>query len=795
MSHPWCCNVTRPRSGNDDGAVLGRSLIGSCFSSKRMCSSRVVRGDYCTMMRYARDDGRCDFWRFGREGRRGNRLMRKAQGGCRNGYTECIGWQRTSFERRRLGLFSDSVKRDGCTVQSIAQEDGNVQSKNDTNETLKDAEQNSPRSGPPGALPAEVKYPVSLDVLPISSRVTLLRASCSSRLPEIQFSQCTGTTTNCYLIKTLASGDAEVLIDLPSKVYDYDMKLWLEELGALRTLKSIVLTRFNPERLPSFKKLLQSIPSSIQVMATKPALQLLEKMTENDSELMELLKKDNIDLVPITRSTELKLSDRNTTLRFVPIPTPRWPDLAAAYLPEEKLLFSSSFFAAHEAPAAGSISAFDEGGWIAHGEAWKFYFDCMLAPTVKQTATALDRLRINVTEPPKELGIFSEVLQPLSSAVSFLEGLMMGADDGTPEPLIVGTLCPIHGPVVRASLTELLFRYKEWTAEQIKATAARFVAVMYASAYGNTAALAQAISRGVTKAGIGVETLNLEVLSVEEVEAALQNCGGFVLGSPTLGGHMPTQVQTALGAILRSQKAKDLPCGVFGSFGWSGEAVDMMESRLKDGGFRFAFPTIRCKFKPTDAVLQQCEESGTDLAQSIKRAAKRREKTAAENFAASETVSAAAQALGRVVGTLCVVTSRQGDASSAMIASWVSQASFDPPGLTVAVKKDRAVESLLPINAKFVLNVLAEGREKPIMKQLLKPFSPGEDRFAGLDVKGSEKTGGIILPEAASYLECTVVQRLEAGDHWILYARVDDGNVLDDSALSAVHFRKSGLNY
>ena len=66
----------------------------------------------------------------------------------------------------------------------------------------------------------------------------------------------------------------------------------------------------------------------------------------------------------------------------------------------------------------------------------------------------------------------------------------------------------------------------------------------------------------------------------------------------------------------------------------------------------------------------------------------------------------AAQAMGRVVGSLSVVTVRTsaGDgeeepdeevAESAMLASWLSQASFDPPGLTVAVKKDRASESLM----------------------------------------------------------------------------------------------------
>jgi flavodoxin len=234
------------------------------------------------------------------------------------------------------------------------------------------------------------------------------------------------------------------------------------------------------------------------------------------------------------------------------------------------------------------------------------------------------------------------------------------------------------------------------------------VAVLYASAYGNTASLAQAISRGVTKAGVGVETLNLEQCGQEELEAALDRCSGFVLGSPTLGGHMPTQVQTALGTIIQNSNARQVPCSVFGSFGWSGEAVDMMERRLKDAGFRFAFDPVRCKFKPTEQTLHVCEESGLDLAQEIRRAQKRRERVAAAKLSATEMASGKALALGRVVGSLCVLTGRDGDARGAMLASWVSQASFAPPGLTVAVKRDRAMESMLPVGAAFNLNILAE---------------------------------------------------------------------------------------
>ena len=63
------------------------------------------------------------------------------------------------------------------------------------------------------------------------------------------------------------------------------------------------------------------------------------------------------------------------------------------------------------------------------------------------------------------------------------------------------------------------------------------------------------------------------------------------------------------------------------------------------------------------------------------------------------------------------------------------QASFNPPGLTVSVKKDRAVESMLTPGRPFVVNILAQGKDKGVMKELLKPFKPGQDRFQGLETE------------------------------------------------------------
>ena len=275
------------------------------------------------------------------------------------------------------------------------------------------------------------------------------------------------------------------------------------------------------------------------------------------------------------------------------------------------------------------------------------------------------------------------------------------------------------------------------------------------------------------------------------MQAAVEKADGFIIGSPTLGGHAPTQVMTALGIVMASATKLKL-AGVFGSYGWSGEAIDLLESKLKDAGFQFGFDPIRVKFKPTAATLQCCEEAGTDFAQSLKKAKKTRQSR--QKVSLESQVDPTVQAVGRLVGSLCIVTAQQNDVSSAMLADWVAQATFNPPGLTIAVAKDRAIESLLYRGNAFVLNILGEGKHLGLMKHFLKPFSPGEDRFVGVETQPVQN-GCPALKDAVAYLECTVENRMDCGDHWLVYAVVESGTVNDGDTLTAIHHRKSGNRY
>ncbi|MGB3754747.1 MAG: diflavin flavoprotein [Rivularia sp. (in: cyanobacteria)] len=565
--------------------------------------------------------------------------------------------------------------------------------------------------------------PRDVQILPIATDTTIIRSRSWTRLRfEIEYALSKGTTANSYLI----NADKIALIDPPGETFTEKYLDALQQRYDIKTVDYIIIGHVNPNRAATLKALLEIAPQIKFVCSNPGAINLRKALENEDLSIMVMKGEETLDL------------GKGHNLEFIPTPNPRYPDHLCTYDPQTEILYTDKLFGAH---ICGD-QVFDEG-WKIFVEDRRYYYDCLMAPHARQVETALEKI----------------------------------------DDLAVRLYAPNHGPLVREGLIDLTDAYHEWSKQQTKQDTN--VALIYASAYGNTATLAQAIARGITKAGVAVESINCEAVEPEDIKTAVEKASGFVIGSPTLGGHAPTQIQTALGIIL-STAAKSKPAGVFGSFGWSGEAVDILESKLKDAGFRFGFDPIRVKFKPDEKTLQMCEEAGVDFAQALKKAKKVK--------APSQPSTSVEQAVGRIIGSLCVVTAKRGDVSSAMLASWVSQASFNPPGLTIAVAKDRALESLMHSGSGFVLNVLKEGGHLGMMKHFLKPFSPGEDRFAGVETEEAEN-GSPALTDALAYVECSVSSRMECGDHWLVYATVDNGKVMNNEGVTAVHYRKTGTHY
>ncbi|MEQ9553442.1 MAG: diflavin flavoprotein [Coleofasciculus sp. G3-WIS-01] len=569
--------------------------------------------------------------------------------------------------------------------------------------------------------------PRDVQVLPIASDTTVLRSRTWDRLKfEIEYALQRGTTANSYLIQA----DKIALIDPPGESFTEIFLTELQRRIDPKQIDYVILGHVNPNRGVTLKALLKLAPQ-IQFVCSNPGAIALRGIL------------DAPDLkVTVVRGDETLDLGKGHHLQFIPTPNPRWPDALCTYDPHTEVLFTDKLFGAH---LCGD-QVLDEG-WTTISEHRRYYFDCVMAPHARQVEKALDKL---------------EEVQARIYATG-------------------------HGQLVRYSLIPLTQSYRQWCERQ--KTQDITVALLYASAYGNTGTVAQAIARGMTKAGVGVESINCEIADPEEIRTAVEKAEGFVMGSPTLGGHAPTQIQTALGIVL-STATKTKLAGVFGSFGWSGEAIDLIENKFKDAGYQFGFETIRVKFKPTEATLKYAEEAGTDFAQALKKAKKSRK---SRQPVSDAQVARTEQAVGRLIGSLCIITAKQGELTGAMLADWISQATFTPPGLTIAVAKDRAIESLMYQGDQFVVNILEEGKHLGLMKHFLKPFAPGEDRFAGV-ATGTGENGCPILSDALAYVECTVDNRMECGDHWLIYGVVTNGKVLSEG-VTAVHHRKSGTHY
>jgi flavin reductase (DIM6/NTAB) family NADH-FMN oxidoreductase RutF len=304
------------------------------------------------------------------------------------------------------------------------------------------------------------------------------------------------------------------------------------------------------------------------------------------------------------------------------------------------------------------------------------------------------------------------------------------------------------------------------------------------SQYGFCDRLSQAIARGISKTEAQVQLVDLRATDAQELAALIGEAKAVVV--PTWPASPDAELQASIGTLLASLKPKQV-VACYDAFGGNDEPIDTVAQQLRTLGQKEGFSSLRIRQVPDAADYQRCEEAGTDLGQLL---------TQAKTVAAMKSLDGDLdKALGRISGGLYVVTARQGDRSGAMVASWVSQASFDPPGITVAVAKDRAIESLMQVDDRFVLNILREDNHQGLLRHFLKRFPPGADRFAGVATLEGVADGGPVLSDALAYLGCRVVQRMEGPDHWIIYAVVEQGNVADATASTAVHHRKVGNHY
>jgi flavin reductase (DIM6/NTAB) family NADH-FMN oxidoreductase RutF len=157
-----------------------------------------------------------------------------------------------------------------------------------------------------------------------------------------------------------------------------------------------------------------------------------------------------------------------------------------------------------------------------------------------------------------------------------------------------------------------------------------------------------------------------------------------------------------------------------------------------------------------------------------------------------ETKESIGKALGRVASGVYIITLGNEQKRDGMLATWISQAAFEPPMINVVVKKERPILLELPLGARFVVNVLGK-KNMDIFKNFAKPHVDGIDRFAGLNL--SSKDAGPVLTDAIAFMSCTVMQHVDAGDHVVVLSCIDEAGLNNGSDEPMVHLRTNGFQY
>ena len=573
---------------------------------------------------------------------------------------------------------------------------------------------------------------LSLQCEPIAPDSTAIRSLDWERSRfDIEFGLRNGTTYNAFLVR----GERTALIDTShAKFRDTWLPLLKKQIDPM-AIDHLIVSHTEPDHSGLIGDLIDLNPE-IEIVGSKVAIQFLKDQVHRPFKSRAVKSGDELDL---GTSADTGVQHR---FEFLSAPNLHWPDTIFSFDHGSGILYTCDAFGLHYC----SDELFDtDPGAIAPD--FRFYYDCLMGPNARSVLQALKRM------------------------------------DALPD---INTIAVGHGPLLRQHLSHWVNDYREWSSQRSKSDS--YAAVCYLSQYGFSDRLSQAIAHGIGKADAQVQLVDLRATDPQELTALVGEAKAVVV--PTWPAEPDGELQASIGTLLAALKPKQL-VGVYDAFGGNDEPIDAVADQLRSQGLKPAFEPLRIRQLPQGGDYQRCEESGTDLGQIL---------TRKKSIEALRSIDANLdKALGRLTGGLYIVTASQGEGdarrSGAMVASWVAQASFRPPGLSVAVAKDRAIEALMQVGDRFVINVLRQDRYKPLMQHFLKRFPPGADRFEGVSVLHGAAEGGPVLTDALAYLSCRVDQRMEGPDHWIIYALVEQGNVADIDGRTAVHHRKTGNHY
>ncbi|MBN2896566.1 MAG: FprA family A-type flavoprotein [Campylobacterales bacterium] len=394
-------------------------------------------------------------------------------------------------------------------------------------------------------------------IVPIASDVYFIGAfDPKIRTFDIIMKTANGSSYNSYLIR---GSEGVAVMDTVKKEFSEAFFARLERLCGYEEIRYIVLHHLEPDHSGALIELMARAPEARLIISGRAVMML-----------KALFKED----VPFEiANTGKSISLGNKTIDFLSTPFLHWPDTMSSYLREEKVLFSGDVFGSHY---YDERLFDDQVGDFSY--AFKYYYDRIMRP------------------------FKSYVLQALKLY----------------EPLDIATIAPLHGPVLRTNPRYYLGKYAQWSSEakfRKHEFGKKMLSVFYVSSYENTQAMAERITEGADSvAGIVASMYDLTSLEESNMIDLLEESDAIIVGSPTINGDAVKPAWDLLSCMCFLESTGKVGA-TFGSYGWTGEAPEMLHERLRGLKFRLPQPPLKIKLIPTPKELESCYMYGREIAE------------------------------------------------------------------------------------------------------------------------------------------------------------------------------------
>ena len=364
-----------------------------------------------------------------------------------------------------------------------------------------------------------------------------------------------GTTYNSYFIEA----EKKAVVDTVKEKYWPAFKEKLQSLTDPSQIEYIICNHTEPDHSGSLKHLLELAPSAT-VVGSGQALSYLGEMVDRPFKTMKVKDGNILDL-------------GNKKLRIIGAPNLHWPDSIYTYLEEDGLLFTCDSFGAHYADER----MFDDQVGD-YSDAFDYYFDVILKPYSRFMQKAIEKIRT----------------------------------------LPLEMVCPGHGPILRSGWKEKIEHTSRKVNLYLEETQRdNRVLLAYVSAYGYTREMAVQIAEGLKKtANTTVDMVDIENMLLGDLEEHVVRADGILVGSPTINQNTVLPVYK-LFSVINPIRDKGKPAAAFGSFGWSGEAVQLIEDHLRNLKLNVTAEGEKARFFPNSEESDRLIKFGEDFARAV----------------------------------------------------------------------------------------------------------------------------------------------------------------------------------